>query len=55
MHAIRWSVLQFVIIRPLSSIIGMICEAYNVYCKSEGMDVHYANAYIKVIGIISTM
>ncbi len=55
MHAIKWSVLQFVIIRPLGSLVGIICEAADVFCESEGMDLHYAYGYINIITLISMM
>lgn len=31
-HLLKWSVLQYVIFRPLLSIIGIICEVYDVLC-----------------------
>ncbi|KAF9012217.1 DUF300-domain-containing protein [Hymenopellis radicata] len=52
-HAVKWSVLQFVIIRPLGSLVGIICEAADVFCESEGMDLHYAYVYINIITVIS--
>ncbi|KIY64014.1 DUF300-domain-containing protein [Cylindrobasidium torrendii FP15055 ss-10] len=53
MPAIRWAVLQYIIIRPILSIIGAICESKNVYCEEEGFDFHYANAYLELANIVS--
>lgn len=53
MYTVKWSVLQYIIIRPLVTVIGCICQAYNVYCESEGFDWHYANAYLEVVDFIS--
>jgi hypothetical protein len=30
MHTLSFSVMQYVIIRPLLSIVGLVCEYYNV-------------------------
>ncbi len=53
MYTVKWSVLQYVIIRPLCSIVGVVCEKYNVLCESEGFDFHYANAYLEIVDFIS--
>ena len=46
MYTLKWSVLQYVIVRPLASIAGIICEAYGVLCEAAGFDYHWANVYI---------
>ena len=53
MYTVKWSVLQYVIIRPLGSIVGIICEKFNVLCHSEGYNWRYASVYIEVIVFIS--
>ncbi|KAG7439476.1 DUF300-domain-containing protein [Guyanagaster necrorhizus] len=53
MYTVKWSVLQYVIIRPLCSIVGIVCEKYNVLCESEGFDFHYANAYMEIVDFFS--
>jgi len=53
MHTIRWSVLQYVIIRPLGTIAGIICERFNVLCETAGYNVHFAAVWIEAIEFIS--
>ncbi|KIY62145.1 DUF300-domain-containing protein [Cylindrobasidium torrendii FP15055 ss-10] len=53
MYTVKWSVLQYVIIRPLCSIIGIVCEKFDVLCEAEGFDWHYANAYIEIVDFVS--
>ncbi|KAH9485422.1 Transmembrane protein 184C [Psilocybe cubensis] len=53
MHTIKWSVLQYVIVRPAISVIGMICQAKGVLCESEGFNSHFANVYLEVVDLAS--
>ncbi|KAL4064689.1 organic solute transporter Ostalpha-domain-containing protein [Scleroderma yunnanense] len=53
MYTVKWSVLQYVIIRPACSIAGIICEAYNVLCEAAGFNIQYANVYLEAIDFIS--
>ncbi|PPQ67258.1 hypothetical protein CVT25_005842 [Psilocybe cyanescens] len=53
MHAIKWSVLQYVIVRPAVSVIGMICQAKGILCESEGFNTHFANVYLEAIDFAS--
>ncbi|GLB36716.1 putative DUF300-domain-containing protein [Lyophyllum shimeji] len=53
MYTVKWSVLQYVIIRPLVSIAGIICEKYEVLCEAAGFNIHFANAYLECIDFIS--
>ncbi|KAL0948355.1 hypothetical protein HGRIS_010939 [Hohenbuehelia grisea] len=53
MYTLKWSVLQYVIIRPVASIVGIICEKYDVLCESEGFNFHFANVYLEAIDFIS--
>lgn len=53
MYTVKWSVLQYVIIRPACSIAGIICEAFNVLCESAGWSINFANVYLEVIDFIS--
>ncbi|KAG6810571.1 hypothetical protein H0H92_011297 [Tricholoma furcatifolium] len=52
-HFPQWSVLQYVIFRPLISIVGIICEKYNVLCESAGFNPSYANLYLEVVDFLS--
>jgi len=53
MYTVKWSVLQYVIIRPLLSIIGIICQRKGVLCEGGSWSLHTAKAYITVIDGIS--
>ncbi|EGN97669.1 hypothetical protein SERLA73DRAFT_184469 [Serpula lacrymans var. lacrymans S7.3] len=53
MYTVKWSVLQYVIIRPACSIAGIICQAYNVLCESGSFNVHFANVYLEAIDFVS--
>ncbi|KAF5376902.1 hypothetical protein D9615_007209 [Tricholomella constricta] len=53
MYTVKWSVLQYVIIRPLASIAGIICEKFKVLCESAGYSVHYASVYLEAIDFVS--
>lgn len=52
LYSIKWSVLQYVILRPLISIVGIICQAYNVLCPEEYSS-HFAGIYLDVVDFIS--
>ncbi|KJA14415.1 hypothetical protein HYPSUDRAFT_49204 [Hypholoma sublateritium FD-334 SS-4] len=52
-YAVKWSVLQYVIIRPAVSIVGIICQALNILCESQGFNVHFANVYLEAIDFVS--
>jgi hypothetical protein len=45
--------MQYVVIRPLISIIGIICQYYNVLCESEGYNVHFAEVYLEAVDFVS--
>ncbi|KAH8921828.1 DUF300-domain-containing protein [Atractiella rhizophila] len=49
--AIKWSVLQFVFLKPLESLASVITEAFNVYCV-ESMSYHFAHVYILSIDFV---
>ena len=54
MYTLKWSVLQYVIIRPSVSVAGIICEHYGVLCESGSFsDYRYANVYLQCIDFIS--
>ncbi|KAF8649120.1 hypothetical protein AX16_006001 [Volvariella volvacea WC 439] len=53
MYTVKWSVLQYVIIRPAASIAGMICEKLGVLCHAAGYSPKYAAVYIESIVFIS--
>jgi len=47
MHTVKWSVLQYIIIRPAASIAGIICEKLGYLCHAAGYDPKYASVYIE--------
>ncbi|KAH9934604.1 organic solute transporter Ostalpha-domain-containing protein [Amylocystis lapponica] len=53
MYTLKWSVLQYIIIRPLLSIAGIICQALGVLCESGSWSFRTASAYISVIDGVS--
>ncbi|KAI0628302.1 organic solute transporter subunit alpha/Transmembrane protein [Trametes polyzona] len=53
MYTVKWSVLQYVILRPLLSIAGIVCEYYGVLCESGPWSFKTAHAYITVIDGVS--
>jgi len=53
MYTVKWSVMQYVLIRPVVSIAGMICQHYNVLCASGSYSIHYAQVYLESIDAIS--
>ncbi|OCH86292.1 DUF300-domain-containing protein [Obba rivulosa] len=53
MYTLKWSVLQYVIVRPALSIAGIICQHYGVLCESGPWSFKTANAYIEVIDAVS--
>ncbi|KDQ51733.1 hypothetical protein JAAARDRAFT_139797 [Jaapia argillacea MUCL 33604] len=53
MYTLKWSVLQYVIIRPLVSVVGIVCQAYNVLCEAGGFNFHFADAYLEIVDFIS--
>ncbi|KAI0031306.1 DUF300-domain-containing protein [Vararia minispora EC-137] len=52
MYTLKWSVLQYVLIRPAISITGIICQAYNVLCESQ-YSVHFASVYLDSVDFVS--
>ncbi|KAF8906499.1 organic solute transporter Ostalpha-domain-containing protein [Gymnopilus junonius] len=53
MYAVKWSVLQYVIVRPAVSLVGIICQALGVLCESQGFDAHFANVYLEAVDFVS--
>jgi len=53
MHAVKWSVLQYVVVRPAVSLAGIICQALGVLCESEGFSIHFANVYLEAVDFVS--
>ncbi|WVR05565.1 hypothetical protein IAU60_002584 [Kwoniella sp. DSM 27419] len=51
-HALSFSVMQYVILRPLISIIGIVCEYYDLLCPSE-YSIHYASVYLEAVDFVS--
>jgi len=53
MYAVKWSVLQYVVVRPLVSIVGIICQALSILCESEGFNAHFASVYLEAVDFVS--
>ncbi|VDB86045.1 unnamed protein product [Peniophora sp. CBMAI 1063] len=53
MYTLKWSVLQYVIIRPAISIAGVITQAYGVLCESGSYSVFFAAVYLDSIDFVS--
>ncbi|KZW01476.1 DUF300-domain-containing protein [Exidia glandulosa HHB12029] len=51
MYTVKWSVMQYVIIRPLASIAGIICEAFDILCV-ESYSPHFAEVYLAAIDFV---
>ncbi|ORY23937.1 organic solute transporter Ostalpha-domain-containing protein [Naematelia encephala] len=52
MHTLSFSVMQYVVIRPTISIIGIICEYFDVLCP-QMYSVHYAEVYLDAVDFVS--
>jgi hypothetical protein len=52
MYALKWSVMQYVLIRPAITIAGIICQHYNVLCVSGPYSVHYAEVYLDSVDFV---
>jgi len=53
MYTVKWSVLQYVIVRPVISIVGIVCQKFGVLCDSEGYNPHFASVYLSAIDFVS--
>jgi len=53
MYTLKWSVLQYVIIRPLISIIGIVCQKFNVLCEADSFNFSFANVYLEIADFFS--
>lgn len=53
MYTLKWSVMQYVVVRPALSIAGIICQRFNVLCESSSYNVHFASLYLDTIDLIS--
>ncbi|GAA6058754.1 hypothetical protein JCM10212_001870 [Sporobolomyces blumeae] len=52
LHALKWSVLQYSLIRPAISIIEIICQAYDVLCPTQ-YSVYFAEVYLDAADFVS--
>ncbi|GAA5884830.1 hypothetical protein JCM16303_007291 [Sporobolomyces ruberrimus] len=52
LHALKWSVLQYSLLRPLISIIEIICQAYDVLCPTH-YSVYFAEVYLDAVDFVS--
>ncbi|KAG1723155.1 organic solute transporter Ostalpha-domain-containing protein [Suillus lakei] len=53
MYTLKWSVLQYVVIRPAVTIAGIICQAYNLLCESNLFNIYFANIYLEAVNFVS--
>ncbi|KAJ7666778.1 organic solute transporter Ostalpha-domain-containing protein [Mycena polygramma] len=53
MYTVKWSVLQYVIVRPAISIAGIVCQKFGVLCDSEGYNPRFASVYLSAIDFVS--
>ncbi|KAF6754667.1 organic solute transporter Ostalpha-domain-containing protein, partial [Ephemerocybe angulata] len=53
MYTVKWSVMQYIIVRPAASVAGIVCEHYHVLCHTEGYSLKYASVYIESINFVS--
>ncbi|KAF7290762.1 hypothetical protein MIND_01317000 [Mycena indigotica] len=53
MYTVKWSVLQYVIVRPLASIAGIVAEYLGVLCEARGYDPRFASVYLSIVDFIS--
>ncbi|KAI5476839.1 NMT1/THI5-like domain containing protein [Pseudohyphozyma bogoriensis] len=51
---VKWSVLQFVIVKPLGAVAGVITEAFGVYCETSN-SLAFANIYVVLADSISVV
>ena len=51
MYTVKWSVMQYVIVRPLASIAGIICEAFDVLCEQSWAP-HFAHIYLSAVDFV---
>ncbi|KAK4051854.1 hypothetical protein OIV83_002559 [Microbotryomycetes sp. JL201] len=52
LHALRWSVLQYSLIRPLISIAGIITNAFGLYCPTQ-YSIYFSAVYLDAIDFVS--
>ncbi|CAD6571122.1 MAG: hypothetical protein CYPHOPRED_004307 [Cyphobasidiales sp. Tagirdzhanova-0007] len=52
LHALNASVLQYAFLRPLISIIGSICEAFDILCP-QIYSPHFAEVYLDALDFVS--
>ncbi|KAM0788378.1 hypothetical protein ACM66B_001518 [Microbotryomycetes sp. NB124-2] len=52
LHALRWSVLQYSLIRPLISIAGIITNAFGLYCPMQ-YSIYFSAVYLDAIDFVS--
>ncbi|CAK5282116.1 unnamed protein product [Mycena citricolor] len=53
LYSVKWSVMQYVIVRPVISIVGMICEHYNVLCDTQSFNPRFASVYLSAVDFVS--
>ncbi|KAM0754398.1 DUF300-domain-containing protein [Meredithblackwellia eburnea MCA 4105] len=52
LHALKWSVLQYSLLRPLISLAGVITNAFDVLCPTQ-YSVYFAEVYLDSVDFVS--
>lgn len=52
LFAVKWSVMQYVILRPIISLVSIITNSFDVFCGAS-YDYRFANVWLTVITFIS--
>ncbi|KAL8287049.1 hypothetical protein RQP46_004055 [Phenoliferia psychrophenolica] len=52
LHALKWSVLQYSLLRPLISLAGVITNAFGVLCPTQ-YSVYFAEVYLDSVDFVS--
>lgn len=53
LYTLKWSILQYAIVGPLVAIVGVITNAFGLYCESGPFDPHFAHVYLEVVNFLS--
>jgi hypothetical protein len=53
MYILKWSVLQYAIVRPAVSIAGIVAQYYGVLCEAEWRSPKYAEVYLEAVDFVS--
>ncbi|KAG8913627.1 hypothetical protein FRC01_004451 [Tulasnella sp. 417] len=54
LHKVKWAVLQYVIVNPLTAIATVITQEAGVLCQGS-WDFHFASVYLRIIDLLSML